>query len=153
VNYADPFGLCVEDDINCKYLVAALRSHGGSEFGRAADAYDALKVGRVFFIAKSQLGPINRANDVRGLAPVGRDDNVWLVGESTRADFLVNAVHEAAHLRGIADNTQELVQTVYDAYMQLSPEERAEAAWVAQWLYDRTDGQVGKDTKRQENEK
>lgn len=144
----------MNEDVNCKYLVAALREHGGAEFRKAAAAYDKLKIGRVSFIAKSQLGPLDQAQQIRGLtAVVGHDSNVWLVGETTRPDFLVTAVHEAAHLRGMPDNTLELVQTVYDAYMELSPKEREQANDTAQWLYGMTNGQVGHPAKKPEEEK
>ena len=148
VNARDPFGLCVKDDNNCLYLVADLQRQGGSEFRRAAATYDRLKIGRVYFIAKSQLGPLDQAADVRGLtAQVGHDSNVWLVGEESHADFLMTAVHEASHLRGVFDNTQQLVQLVYNAYMQLPPKERQTATFTGQWLFDMTNGQVGKNAK------
>jgi hypothetical protein len=73
-----------------------------------------------------------------------KDSNVWLVTGGSTPDLLTTAVHEAAHIRGVPDNTQKLVQTVYNAYMQLSPKERAKATWTANWLYQMTNGQVGK---------
>jgi hypothetical protein len=119
--------------------VRELRRHGGSAFAAAAGKYDELQKGQVSFIAKSQLSPWNRSLDVRGITErAAPDQNVWLVGESSRSDFLVTAVHESLHLSGIAESDPELVKGVRAAYMQLSVEERKTATWTKKWLDERT---------------
>lgn len=142
INFSDPFGLCVKEDLNCRYLVKMLRGQSGAVFQQAADAYDALKAGRVWFIAESQWGPLRRSQGTRGLAPIGKDGDVWLQGESSRGDFLATAVHEAWHLKG-HDHDQALVQAVYDAWSGLSERERKAAVETGVWLYEMTNGQVG----------
>lgn len=134
INFSDPFGLCRNDDNECKYLVKMLREHGGTVFRAAAKRYDALETGVVSFIAISQLSAWDQSQGVRGL----HDDkgNVWLVGEASRADFLVTAVHESLHQAGVAEDDPELVNGVYKAYMQLSPEERATASFTRAWLQE-----------------
>jgi RHS repeat-associated protein len=54
VNFSDPFGLCAEKDLNCKALVQMLRAQKGSEFRAAADRYDAMKEGRLYFYSRYQ---------------------------------------------------------------------------------------------------
>jgi len=141
VNFSDPFGLCVKDDINCKYLVQLLRRQKGSEFQKAAKQYDALKEGRVYFTTKAQM--VTPAGEqLFGVAPVGKDGNVFLVGEQSKGDFLVTAVHEAKHLAGY-QHGQALTQTVYDAWMQLGGKDRAAAVNSSNWLNIWTGGQKG----------
>ena len=104
-----------------------------------------MKVGRVYFLAESDLSERNRAAAVRGMVrELGKDSDVWIVAEGSWGDFMVTAVHEAAHIRGVPDNTQELVQLVYDAWIQLTPSDRDEAAHAAHWLFEMTRGQVGR---------
>jgi hypothetical protein len=141
VNFSDPFGLCKQKDQECHILVAMLRSQRGSAFSTAAAQYDRLQQGDVHFIAKSQLGPISREQGVLGVSSVGKDSDVWLVGQQSREDFLLTAVHEALHLEGLVHG-QEFVQRMYDAYMQLSEEEQVRAVNTAAWLHKWTAGQV-----------
>jgi hypothetical protein len=136
INFSDPFGLCKENDINCRYLVSALRQQGRSAFTAAAQRYDDLRKGVVSFIAISQLGAWNQSLGVRGMYNP-RTENVWLVGESSRADFLLTAVHEALHMGGIAEDDPALAQGVYDAYMQMPAKDRATATWTKKWLQER----------------
>lgn len=142
LNYSDPFGLCVKEDINCHNLVRMLRQQDGAEFQRAAKQYESLKEGRVHFVAKSQLKD-RLGQQLYGLAPVGKDGDVWLVGEQSKADLLLTGVHEAKHLAGHYDD-QPLVQTVYNAWMQLSRRDRGTAVNTADWLWVWTKGQVGR---------
>ena len=133
INNSDPFGLCKEKDVNCKYLVTALRQQGGSAFTAAAKRYDDLGKGVVSFIANSQQSAWNQSRGVRGMYDK-ETENVWLVGESSRADFLLTAVHESLHMGGIGEDDPALAQGVYKAYMQMSAEDRASASWTKRWL-------------------
>lgn len=112
-----------------------LREHGGSVFRASARRYEALQAGVVSFIAVSQLSAWDQSLGVRGLHDA-ETHNVWLVGEGSRADFLVSAVHESLHEAGVGEDDPELVNGVYKAYMQLSPEERATATYTRAWLQE-----------------
>jgi hypothetical protein len=127
VNYSDPFGLCVKEDVNCHALVKLLRAQEGSEFKAAAKRYDNLKVGRVHFVDGSMTTDrwgtnVNRDGDpdtwVGGWTR-GGDSDVYLNGEASRGDFLLFAVHESLHLANQRHGA-ELYHTMWKAYNQLS---------------------------------
>lgn len=118
-----------------------LRAEKGREFQLAAKRYDALKVGRVYFEAKAQMKD-QLGQQIYGLAPVGKDGDVWLVGEQSKGDFLSTAVHESKHLEGHRHD-QNLTQSVYNAWMELSPQDHEAATTTAKWLFEYTNGQVG----------
>ena len=87
----------MKDDNNCRYLVRVLQAQKGREFRDAAKRYAALKKGRVYFVAQSQLKD-QLGEPLQGDAPIGKDGDVWIVGEQSKGDFLVTAVHESKHL-------------------------------------------------------
>jgi hypothetical protein len=145
INFSDPFGLCKPKDVNCRNLVRMLREQGGSAFNAAAATYDAYQGGNVSFYAESQMHPLTPRGSLDGWVNT-ETGNVGLLGERSREDFLIAAVHEAWHLNNFDKGNvhpSELVDVVYQAYMQLSPEERKRATQAANWLYENTNGERG----------
>lgn len=143
VTYSDPFGLCVEKDIDCQNVVRMLREQKGEEFQKAADFYEGMKEGRVYIVA---------GDDHRLWTNANRDGNpeTWkmgtnlgkdiiLNGESTKGDFLIAAVHEPLHQQGLSDYSGEGVtiipHTEWRAYNQLSPADRATAVRTSDKFY------------------
>jgi len=130
VSYGDPFGLCVDKDVNCEALVRMLRQQKGSAFQAAADRFDAQKTGRVFFYSR-ELNTSNRdALNVDGDPETyqlgntrGQGGDVFLRGDTSTPDFLVTAVHESVHLAGDEGETGP-THAAYRAYRQLSPRAR-----------------------------
>jgi uncharacterized protein RhaS with RHS repeats len=146
VNFSDPFGLCAKDkdgniDPGCQRVVDMLRAQEGSQFQRAADAYE--KSGaRVFFLSQKELSPrIGQFSPKRNV--------VWLANDLERGDLLMAAHHEALHMPSWlnldkeyeaknAATMQIFIQNERRAFEQLGP-----LNWIAPFYYDklRTAGQ------------
>lgn len=131
----------MKDDNNCRYLVRVLQAQKGREFRDAAKRYAALKKGRVYFVAQSQLKD-QLGEPLQGDAPIGKDGDVWIVGEQSKGDFLVTAVHESKHLEGHGHD-EALILSVYRAWIELSPADHAQAVNSGRWVYLYTKGQAG----------
>jgi RHS repeat-associated protein len=137
VSYSDPFGLCVDKDVNCQNLVRMLREQKGSEFHAAADRYDAQKTGRVFFYSRQQNTSNRDAYNVDGDPGTyqlgntrGTGGDVFLRGDVSTSDFLLTAVHESGHLAGDGGETGP-THAAWRAYNQLSPGARSSAIYNA----------------------
>jgi hypothetical protein len=137
VSYSDPFGLCVDKDVNCQNLVRMLREQKGSEFHAAADRYDAQKTGRVFFYSRQQNTSNRDAYNVDGDPGTyqlgntrGTGGDVFLRGDVSTSDFLLTAVHESGHLAGDGGETGP-THAAWRAYNQLSPGARSSAIFNA----------------------
>jgi RHS repeat-associated protein len=133
INFSDPFGLCVDKDINCQNLVRMLRAQGGSEFRAAADRYDSQKTGRVFFYSRRLNTSRRDALNVDGDPSTyqlgntrGKGGDVYLRGDVSTADFLVTAVHESVHLAGDMGEAGPS-HAAYRAFRQLSPGDQRKA--------------------------
>lgn len=138
ISFSDPLGLCIEDDADCKKIVALLRAQEGAEFQTAADRYDALRDRRVHLVRKSHPG----LEDDEGLNGDG-DPETWVGGNTTAdaiylsknasaGDLLITAVHESYHFgEGLSEGVQADVNRMSlaenRAYRQLSPRLRATA--------------------------
>ena len=111
INFSDPFGLCPEGEegATCEWLVAELRKLEGSEFQRAAAAYDLLSVPVVLGSPGENpdlrddpsgysLGKVVKEPYCSGGQCGLRDARVVLNSELPEGDFLITAVHETYHL-------------------------------------------------------
>lgn len=140
-NYTDPFGLCIEKDVNCKNLVRMLRAQQGSEFQAAADRFDSQKTGRVFFYERRHNTSDWDFQNVDGNPLTyslgntrGKGGDVFLRGDVSSADFLVSAVHESVHLAGDLGETGP-TRAAWRAFNQLSPAEQSQAIFNANIFY------------------
>jgi len=123
INFWDPFGLCLEDDEVCADLVRQLRAQEGSEFHKAADAFDEYTGGRVSWVAGDNgLLNVNGTNTdgdpeswTGGIKLASGD--VLLNAGFSGADRLLTAVHEGYHLTGASETG--LVNAEYRAFKQL----------------------------------
>jgi RHS repeat-associated protein len=134
VSFSDPFGLCVDTDFNCENLVKMLRAQEGSEFQKAADVYESLKTGRVFFYSRllytTQKDLYNNDGDPTSYTLGNAPGDVFIRGDVSKADFLLTAVHESVHLtEGLSEDGPTNAEL--RAYRQLSPKERASAIFTA----------------------
>lgn len=137
VNFSDPFGLCVDKDVNCENLVRMLRAQRGSEFQAAADRYDAQTTGRVHFYSRELNTSRWDAHNVDGDPKTfslgntrGAGGDVFLRGDVSTEDFLLTAVHESIHLAG-SRSEGAAWHAAWNAYNQLSPRGQGAAMWNA----------------------
>lgn len=140
LNYSDPFGLCVDKDVNCQNLVRMLREQKGSEFQTAADRFDSQKTGRVFFYSRGLSTAAIDGKNADGNPRTyvlgntrGAGGDVFLRGDVSKGDLLTTAVHESVHLAG---NPSEATASYagYRAFNQLSPSLRAGAIFNADYF-------------------
>jgi RHS repeat-associated protein len=155
VSYSDPFGLCVKEDVNCANLVRMLRGQSGSEFQAAADRYDGMRQGRVFFTAKSETTDsygINLNTDGSSETFLGGwtqvikpgEGNVVLVGDFSKEDFLLFAVHESVHVSSGSTSEDAPWGAAKHAYRQMSGAQQRRASYNADRIYHNTHGKVGR---------
>lgn len=121
VSYTDPFGLCKKGaDDDCELILASLREQSGTEFQRAAKAYDAWQ-GTVRL-----MSPPDGFESVYtpwvnywGGATSNAAGTVKLNSELDRGDLLLIAVHESLHM-STGLNLRHKTTTEYKAFRDVA---------------------------------
>ena len=99
LSFTDPFGLCVDNDENCKDLVKQLRGQKGSAFQAAADIFEETTKRVVWVMGDDRrLDPrgLNRdADPTTNVMGRTTGTSVYLNAEQQGGDRLLTAAHEA----------------------------------------------------------